>query len=181
MPNPTSISRRLGSALKHLLADEYEPCLVHLVPALDKTAKRRRPKAGVGERFRSFIDDEDLTISYLGTGLAITGSRFGELTLGGALYKFMRTSIAHEGELDSRLEFVAGNSLTIARDKWTLPVGILHALCTAVILSPENAAEHLDGELGLSLLGTRRNANALWGRKEEILSEIRSRLPPPRA
>lgn len=46
---------------------DFEAALVHYFPALDKTAKKRRPAAKVGERIRAFLDDELEIISDIAT------------------------------------------------------------------------------------------------------------------
>jgi hypothetical protein len=60
----SSISRRVESSIKAYQEGDFETSLVHLFPALDKTAKKRRPRDRVGERIKSFIDDELEIITY---------------------------------------------------------------------------------------------------------------------
>jgi len=64
---PSSVSRRIESCIKFANIKDYESALIHffpaLVPALDKTAKKRRPKEGVGSRIRKFIADQEGIIS----------------------------------------------------------------------------------------------------------------------
>jgi len=63
MPKPTGISRRLEQCIQHLQSDDYEGALVNLFPAIDKTAKKRRPKDGVGKRIKAFLEEEETLIS----------------------------------------------------------------------------------------------------------------------
>jgi len=161
----------MESAIRHLVAREYEQGLIHLVPAIDKTASRRWPKAKVGERFRSFIDDDDALLTLLATGSVITGLTVDGQTIGGVLYKLMRTTIAHEGELDSRLEFAETGELLLGRDKWTLPVTFIWAMCVLVIVAPENEAEHIGPAFRVSLLGRGRAIDDLWGQADAVRAE----------
>lgn len=169
--SPSSISRRIESTLRHLKASEHEEALIHLAPAIDKTAKRRRD-VGVGPRIRSFLADEERLITYLGTGIAIEGFEAGNMSLPKAIYEFLRNPIAHEGELDPRLEFVESDGFAISDDKWSLPVPFLHALCLSVILAPENSAERLSTAVPIGLFGQVVDANALWGQRELVRRRI---------
>src|SRR3990172_10754339 len=105
MPQYSSISRRIQSCINYADAGNYESAMVNFFPALDKTAKRRRPKDGVGDRIRRFISDQEAIITAIATGnvfrnISINGVSFPE-----AIYKFGRTPIAHEGELHPPLTF----------------------------------------------------------------------------
>lgn len=66
MANPSGVSRRLQQCIERLQANDYEGALVNLFPAIDKTAKKRRRKAGVGVRIRSFLKDEEVLITAVG-------------------------------------------------------------------------------------------------------------------
>lgn len=79
--------------------------MVNFFPALDKTAKRRRPKDGVGERIRRFIFDQEAIITAIATGHVFQNIFVNGMSFPEAIYKFGRTPIAHEGELDPRLTF----------------------------------------------------------------------------
>lgn len=99
MTTPSSISRRINDCLQAYAHADHEGALVHLFPALDNVAKRRRPKAGVGERIRSFLSDEEGLISAVATGSVLQRITVNSVTFPEAIYRFGRTSIAHEGEL----------------------------------------------------------------------------------
>ncbi len=100
MTKPTGVSRRINQCIAHLQAKDWEGALVNLFPALDQTAKRRRSKDGVGSRIRAFLEDEEGLISCIATGSFIANVNVNGVSITDALYKFGRTSIAHEGELD---------------------------------------------------------------------------------
>jgi hypothetical protein len=136
--------------------------MINFFPALDKTAKRRRPKAGVGERIRNFISDQEAIITAIATGnifqnISVNGVSFPE-----AIYKFGRTPIAHEGELDPRLTFNNAGSLQIG-DIWNLPTSYITGLCVGVMVAPENAQEFIDKSLSLTIFSHEFKINELWG------------------
>ena len=104
MTTSSGVSRRIQQCIEHIQKQDWEGALVNLFPALDKTSKRRRPKAGVGERIRAFLEEEESLISAVATGNVFRGIHVDGVSITDALYKFGRTSIAHEGELDPRLQ-----------------------------------------------------------------------------
>ena len=120
MNTASSVSRRLADCLQAHARGDYEGALVHFFPALDKVSKRRRPKDGVGARIRSFLSDEEALISAIATGNVFRNIQVDGVTFPDAIYRFGRTSIAHEGELDRRLTISKDGSLSIG-EVWALP------------------------------------------------------------
>jgi len=99
MKNSTAISRRIESCINYANVQNYESALINLFPALDKTAKKRRHREGVGSRIKKFIADQEEIITAVSTrniykDIQINGINFPE-----AIYKFGRTSISHEAIL----------------------------------------------------------------------------------
>ncbi len=163
----------MESCIEALLKQDFEAALVHYFPALDKTAKKRRPASRVGERIRDFIDDELDIISDIATRNIIrvncNGVSFPE-----AIYKFGRTSIAHEGELDPRLNFSNSSGMAIG-DTWNLPPAFITGLSIAVILAPENANERFQKEYEVAIHEERYSANELWGQRQLIRNKMEAR------
>lgn len=168
----SSVSRRLEKSLDSLMNNDYESALVHFFPALDKTAKLRRPKDGVGSRIKKFLDDEEAFITYLAFRVILTGNDFDGLTFSEAIYKFGRTSVMHEGELDPRLTFDTDN-LLITDKKWMLPPSYIHALIIAVMTAKENEGEFFLVKKTLYLNDNAINDKDLWGNKALVQSIIK--------
>lgn len=168
MSKSTSISRRVQSASECYIQKNYEETLIHYFPALDKTAKRRRAKAGVGERIRAFLRDEEELIFATGMGIIIKGLQVYGHTFDTAIYKFGRTSIAHEGELDRRLKIVDHSNFRVSGDYWEFPSQYIIGLILAVVCAEENKNEHMDRSIVVNILNEPFNLNDLWG-KEKIL------------
>lgn len=89
-----------------------------------------------------------------------------------ALYKFGRTSIAHEGELDSRLRFDENGRLQIGKDNWVLPVGFIVGMTLAVVVATENLGERTADGLTLAIFGRPFNLNEIWGHPEQVREHI---------
>ena len=156
---------------------DYESCLVHYFPALDKTAKKRRPKDGVGNRIRNFLDEELDIISHIATGnifrIECDGVSFPQ-----AIYKFGRTAIAHEGELDPRLNFDNKTGMAIG-STWNLPPSFITALLVAVIIAPENSNEQFENDYSISIHGEKYNVSNLWGKEKEFSASVKKLYEMP--
>ena len=170
----SGVSRRIEKAIEAYLEKDYESCLIQYFPALDKTAKKRRPRScvGVGTRIKAFLEDEIDIISdvALGSRLKITSDG---LSISDVLYKYARTSVVHEGELDSRITFDESIGL-IASDDWCLNTRYILGLILAVILAPENHKEALEKDISFNIRGRSFRVSELWGEREMVITHINS-------
>jgi hypothetical protein len=177
-PTPSSIGRRLAACLAAYQRKDYESALVHFFPALDKVAKRRRPKDGVGARIRAFLKDEEVLISAIATGNVFKGIMFSGITFEQAIYKFGRTTIAHEGELDSRLEFVDGGVWSVGK-VWRLPSSYILGMCVAVITAPECQGEAISTDATVTIFGRQWRLSELFGAQPEVRSHVAGAFQNP--
>lgn len=168
-----SIGRRIDSTLAAIVTGKHEEALIHLFPAMDKTAKRRRPNVGVAERIRRFIDDQQIIITSIAFGNILTKDCLLDgLSFSQAIYKFGRTSIAHEGELDENLLITSGNQVRIGKT-WELPASTIFSMCVAVMIAPENSSEKSLSEGTVNVLGQEFSIQELWGAQSKIENMIR--------
>ncbi|SGZ05174.1 Putative uncharacterized protein [Moritella viscosa] len=170
----SSISRRIESSINGFQQNDFESALVHYFPALDKTAKKRYPKDGVGKRIKKFLDDELDIITYIATQnilrINVNGITFPE-----AIYKFGRTSIAHEGELDPRLNFNNESGMSIGQ-LWNLPPSFIIGLIISVVLAPENNSEQLKGRYTVAIHGDRFDLSTQWGNRSDFRSYMEQKF-----
>ncbi|MBO2891172.1 hypothetical protein [Pseudomonas asiatica] len=165
---PSGISRRIQQCIAHYSQQDYEGALVNLFPAIDKTASKRHPKLKVGPRIRKFLDEEMILITATSTGGVFRGLNINGVSIEDAIYKFGRTSVMHEGEIDPRLTFTGSGSVMISEDDWRLPTPFILGMTLAVILSPENSKEKIDPEICININGHRLLVNDCWGKPEKI-------------
>ena len=168
MRTPSGVSRRVQQCIEHLQKNDPEGALVNLFPAIDKTGKKRRPNDGVGSRVRGFLKDEEVLMSAVGMGNVFKGCEFDGLSFEKALYKFGRTPIAHEGELDPLLKFNSSGGIQIGLDGWNLPVSYISGMTLAVIVAPENTGEMTSDGLKITVLGKSFSLNEIWGNPESV-------------
>lgn len=172
MHQPSGVSRRLQQCMEHIQTRDFEGALVNLFPAIDKTAKKRRPKEGVGARIRAFLKDEEVLISAIGTGNIFANISINSMAITDVLYTFGRTAIAHEGELDPRLQFNDSGSVEMGMERWNLPSGYITGMCIAVVVAPENQSERISNHLSFKLFGRQLLVNDLWGQKIMVQQSI---------
>lgn len=172
MKQQGSVGRRLEAAITEFNNKNFESCLIHLFPALDKTAKKRRPKAKVGERICKFIEEDQDLLSYIAlNGSILRHIDIDGMTLPKAIYLYGRCPIAHEGELDPRLEITEDNMLMIG-SKWIFSTSYIFALMVSVIIAPENADEFFLKRIELNFSNKKFVANDIWGGAENIREAI---------
>jgi len=162
----------MQQCIEHLQNHDCEGALVNLFPAIDKTAKKRRPKDGVGKRIKAFLQDEEVLITAVGTGNVFRGCSFDGISFHDAIYKFGRTSIAHEGELDPRLKFNSDGGLQIGRGNWNLPLGYIVGMSLSVIIAPDNLGEQTSSGLGIAIFEKQFELNDIWGKPEIVHRHI---------
>ena len=88
-----------------------------------------------------------------------------------ALYKFGRTPIVHEGELDERLQINEHGGVQIGR-VWNLPASYITGLIIAVIIAPENFNEKISNGSRITLFDKQYRINDIWGQLEVIQATV---------
>ncbi|MCX0499721.1 hypothetical protein D3M71_11190 [Erwinia billingiae] len=151
--------------------NDFEGALVHLFPAIDKTGKLRRSKDGVGARIKSFLADEEDIISVTATNILMVNNVINGFTFPEAMYKFGRTSIMHEGELDPRLIIGEGLDLSLGH-VWQLPATYVLAMAISVITAPENKNEFFIDNKIIHINDKNYRVNDLWGKSAKLRKDL---------
>lgn len=178
MKKPTAISRRIHSCWEHFEQGNHEEALINFFPALDQTAKRRRPKERVGDRIKAFLKDEQGFISALAISAHFASLTIDNYTFPEAIYKFGRNAIAHDGELDPRLSFNNEFGMQIG-ERWNLPSSYIAALAISVMTAPENSDEFIETNKTIRFYDHTFHYNELWGASNRIKCIVSSKFGRP--
>ncbi|CAI8968592.1 hypothetical protein [Pseudomonas soli] len=172
MQKPTAISRRVEQSALSAQNNDFEASLLHLFPAIDKTAQLRYPKDKVGPRFKKFLHDQHDIVSLIAFNNVINITHSG-MTFPDAIYKLARNPLIHESELDKRITFNNECGLEISENHWNLPKSYILGLCIAVVVAPENRREWINHSLSCRLWGCEYRINQLWARPDLIYDALR--------
>ena len=174
----SAISRRVEKGLKALIEKDYEEALLNIFPALDKTAKKRRPQVGVGERIREFIRDEGKYITGLMTSSAIGNFKANGYEMPQVIYKFARNSLLHEGEIDdSKLTINEEGYIRFGPGVWSIPDYYIKGLLVVIILAPENRNTFGCNKYEMVLMKRKYKLGTLWGRKDIFKVKLLEKWP----
>jgi hypothetical protein len=164
----SAISRRLEKALVALFDKDYETSLLHCFPAIDKTASKRRPKQGVGKRFKSFLDDQRNIIMPIGLGMKMgRGCTFGGILFEDAVYDLARNNLVHEGEFADNFKVHEKQGSRLG-GSWLLSDKNILALIIATVAANENQNEMFSKSYPVTLCNKHFDINDLWGKEKDI-------------
>ncbi len=97
----------LQQAFDNIHEDKHELALLSIMPIFDKACKKTWPTNKVGERFRKGVTETENIITFLmcsGSSL-MTNCIYGDLKLPKIVYKYLRNTIIHEGEMPPNVSF----------------------------------------------------------------------------
>lgn len=172
-----AIADRIDEALQKMAADDFEAAAVQISIAIDATAKAIYPKNyKVGQRFKALVDDNEEFILFVamgcGTRFVLRGDgalEFGEKgRLSQVLYKYVRSSLIHEGELDEGVVLRAGSVIGIDEARFILGSEMLTGLILLLLGLPVNKRQVLRNQHEIIFRGQRFSAQSLWGRLDYI-------------
>lgn len=112
---------------------------------------------------RSFLRDEMAIITVIATGHMFQNIECDGLSVEQAIYKFGRTSVMHEGELDPRLTFSADGSFSFGASQMSIPPAFIFGMTVATIISTENKGESMTKPFPATILGDHYSLNDHWG------------------
>jgi hypothetical protein len=181
-----SIGTFVCASLDLLEQGKYDVALSLACSAVDATAARVFPSKNNNARYKSFLKDHMRIVTTFGTpGVSaesiiikcanvpgIQTDSKGEAPLEDILYHIVRCGLVHECELDQRLEFTDRTEIGDFGDKFRVPSAIIIGLIAAVVLAKPNAKESAPGKHQMIVAGKPIPLNSLWGRIDEVQSEI---------
>jgi hypothetical protein len=85
------------------------------------------------------------------------------------LYDVIRCTAVHEAGLPKNLQFTKNPVIQTGLDgELILPIYVIYGLLIAIIASPKNSAEQVEGDPVFSFRGKRIWINELWGDRDKI-------------
>lgn len=182
-----SVGSQVTDALRKLTEDRFEDAVVAASIALSATARLEYPADGDKPACRKLLTDSLPIISKIGwVSFGVSqpiNFRYRRLdakspgvsvrTMPEMLYDVVRCTAVHEAKLPENLRFTKHPLIHLGLDgELILPIDVIYGLLIAIVASPKNAKERVDGDPVFSFGGKSIRVNELWGEREKIAAFI---------
>lgn len=181
-----TIAARIQECTGKLGVGDAENAFIQLAIAIDGTAKQLYPGKKTSERCKKFLKDSLPFILWsLSNGTpAKTGSLSFEVSSSNEsseriefedlVYKVMRCSLFHDGELSEKVEFVNAPYIGTLNGRMQFPVALIGSLLFAVIASPVNERQRVSASTSFTFGKTKVPVNHMLGSLEKTKMAIRN-------
>jgi len=182
-----SVGSQVAEAMRKLSEDRFEDAIVAASVALSATARLEYPADGDKTACRKFLEENLPIISKIGwvafgvsnpinfryrrldskaAGIAVRG-------MPEMLYDVVRCTAVHEAGLPDNLRFTKQSVIqTGSNGELVLPIDLIYALLIAIVASPKNADELVEGDPVFSFGGWSTRVNELWGERGKIAAFV---------
>ncbi len=182
-----SIGSQVGDAMRKLLDDRFEDAIVSVSVALSATARLEYPEDRDKAACLKFLEQNLPIISKIGwvsfgvsqpidfryRRLDYKAAGIGVRTMPEMLYDIVRCTAVHEAGLPENLRFTKQPVIETGLDgELVLPIDVIYGLLIAIVTSPKNAAEQVEGDPVFSFEEKSIRVNELWGERGKIQSLI---------
>jgi len=181
-----TIAARIQECTDKLGLGDAENAFIQLAIAIDGTAKQIYPTKKTSERCKQFLKDNLPFILWsLSNGTpAKTGSLSFEISSSSKsseriefedlVYKVMRCSLFHDGELSEKVEFVNAPYIGTLNGRMQFPLALIGSLLFAVIASPVNERQQVSESTSFTFGKTKVPVNHMLGSLEKTKMAIRN-------
>ena len=181
-----TIAARIQECTAKLTVGDAENAFIQLAIAIDGTAKLLYPGKKTSERCKKFLKDSLPFILWSltnGTPAKTTSLLFevsssndsGEfIEFEDLVYRVMRCSLLHEGELSDKVEFVNASKVGTLNGRVQFPLALLGSLLFAVIASPVNERQRVSESTSFIFGKTKVPINHMFGNLEKTKTAIRN-------
>ncbi|AVD81538.1 hypothetical protein C4Q28_04870 [Pseudomonas sp. SWI6] len=181
-----TIAARIQECTAKLAVGDAENAFIQLAIAIDGTAKLLYPGKKTSERCKKFLKDSLPFILWSltnGTPAKTTSLLFevsnsndsGEfIEFEDLVYRVMRCSLLHEGELSDKVEFVNASKVGTLNGRVQFPLALLGSLLFAVIASPVNERQRVSESTSFIFGKTKVPINHMLGNLEKTKTAIRN-------
>ena len=178
-----SIGSQLSDAMRKLSKNRFEDAVIAASVALSATARLEYPTDGDKTACRKFLDQNLPIISKIGwVSFGVSqpiNFRYRRLdsrapgiavrTMPEMLYDVIRCTAVHEAKLPENLRFTEQPLIHLGNDgELVLPIDLIYGLLIAVVASPRNADQQIDGDPMFSFGGKSIRINELWGDRSKV-------------
>lgn len=178
-----AISARVQEALIKIQEHDVDNAIIQLSIAVDATAKKMYPRQKNWQRIKSFLMEKRAFIWWsLLNGVPNSNGEFclsftnkGYVSIEEIIYKYIRCSIIHEGELPTSITFDYVEYFKVNEDSSIIfPVVYLETILLAVISSDVNKAEKMKCNFYVNFGKEKFNLNDYWGDEFGLRKAIRN-------
>ncbi|MND57558.1 hypothetical protein D3C81_1327690 [compost metagenome] len=181
-----TIAARIQECTVKLALGDAENAFIQLAIAIDGTAKLLYPGKKTSERCKKFLKDSLPFILWSlsnGTPAKTTSLSFeisnssqssAWIEFEDLVYKVMRCSLLHDGELSKKVEFVDAPYVGTLNGKMQFPLALLGSLLFAVIASPVNERQRVADSTSFTFGKTKVPVNHMLGSLEKTKIAIRN-------
>ena len=182
-----SVGSQVADAMKKLSEERFEDAVVAASIALSATARLEYPTEGDKAACRKFLEQNlpiISKISWVSFGVSQPiNFRYRRLdsrppgtavrTMPEMLYDVVRCTAVHEAKLPDNLRFTKQPVIHLGNDGGlVLPIDLIYGLLLAVVASPKNASQQIEGDPLFSFGGKSIRVNELWGDRGKIKAFI---------
>jgi hypothetical protein len=178
-----SIGSQVTDAMRKFSEDRFEDAVVAASVALSATARLEYPTDGDRAACRKFLEQNLHIISKIGwmsfgvsqpinfkyRRLDSRAAGIDVRTMPEMLYDVVRCTAVHEAGLPENLRFTKQSVIQTGLDgELVLPIDVIYGLLIAIVTSPKNADEQVEGDPVFSFGGKSIRVNELWGERDKI-------------
>lgn len=177
---------QVAEAIRKLSEGRFEDAIVAASVALSATARLEYPKDRDPVACRKFLEQNLPIISKIGwVAFGVSqpiNFRYRRLdfkpgicvrTMPEMLYDVVRCTSVHEAKLPDNLRFTEQPVIQTGLDgELVLPIDVIYGLLIAIVASPKNADQRVEGYPVFSFGGRRIRVNELWGERDRIAALI---------
>ena len=182
-----SVGSQVAEAMRKLSEGGFEDAIVSASVALSATARLECPTDGDKAACRKFLEQNLPIISKVGwVSFGVSqpiNFRYRRLdsrspgicvrTMPEMLYDVVRCTAVHEAGLPDNLRFVQEPLIQTGPDgELVLPIYVIYGLLIAVVASPKNADQQVEGNPVFAFGEKSIRINELWGKRRKIAAFI---------
>ena len=164
-----AIGDRVKECIDKMKSNDFENALIQLSIAFDGTARREFPAMKVGERFKTFLrENQDIITYFTFASHIFIDCTFDGYKLEDIIYHVLRCGLLHEGSIPEEIEFVDEIAIGRPGGRWRFPKTYVAGGLLAIIGAKSNQKERVPPQYTVLIKGKWHHVNELWGRGDEI-------------